>query len=64
VWEFFPGDELAGDPSNWWAPTERALLGICRAAGFAHAEMVVGPPPAGPDDPEVVRYRAVVHARR
>ena len=64
VWEFFPGDELAGDPSNWWVPTERALLGLCRAAGFAGAETVVGPPPAAAGDPEAVRYRAVVHAHR
>ncbi len=32
--EFFPGDELNHDPTNWWAPNARALAGLCRAAGF------------------------------
>jgi tRNA (mo5U34)-methyltransferase len=64
VWEFFPGAELADDPSNWWVPTDRALHGACRAAGFAHVETVVGPPPPAADDPPAVRYRGVVHARR
>lgn len=72
---FFPGGELGGDHGNWYAPSELALLSMCRAAGFAHAEARVGPPPlirrpqgirsrmAGrclPDD--VHHYRAVVHA--
>lgn len=33
--EFFPGQELNNDPSNWWAPNAKALEGMCRAANFA-----------------------------
>jgi tRNA (mo5U34)-methyltransferase len=40
VCEFIEGAELNGDPTNWWIPNEKALLGMCRAAGFARAEMV------------------------
>ncbi len=40
LWEFFPSNELAGDSSNWWSPNERALLGMCSAAGFTEARMV------------------------
>ncbi len=36
--EFFPGDELNGDPTNWWAPNLAALVGMCRAAGFERVE--------------------------
>jgi tRNA (mo5U34)-methyltransferase len=39
---FFEGDELSGDPSNWWIPNERALLAMCRAAGFPRVEMIRG----------------------
>jgi tRNA (mo5U34)-methyltransferase len=38
--EFFPGDELNADASNWWAPNVPAILGMLRAAGFASAEVV------------------------
>ena len=31
---FFETDELAGDGSNWWAPSVDALNGWCRSAGF------------------------------
>lgn len=60
--EFFGGDELAGDPTNWWVPNLRALLDLCAAAGFAGAEVIQGPPPAAGPGPH--RYRAIVHARR
>jgi tRNA (mo5U34)-methyltransferase len=61
--EFFPSNELNGDVSNWWAPNEKALAGLCRAAGFSRVESVVGPPPvAETDRPPVTRYRSVVHA--
>jgi tRNA (mo5U34)-methyltransferase len=33
--EFFPGDELNNDASNWWVPNLAALSGLCRAAGFS-----------------------------
>lgn len=39
--QFFESDELAGDPSNWWAPNAQALIGLCRAAGFRKVEVQV-----------------------
>lgn len=42
--EFFPGAELHGDVSNWWAPTQETIVGLCTAAGFSRAEVLVGPP--------------------
>ena len=38
--EFYETDELNGDISNWWAPNEKALLGMCRAAGFKGAKII------------------------
>ena len=37
---FYSGDELAGDFTNWFALTEAALHGLCRAAGFTRVETV------------------------
>jgi tRNA (mo5U34)-methyltransferase len=31
---FYRRDELGGDPSNWFAPTSRALVDWCRSSGF------------------------------
>ena len=42
--EFFETNELSGDVSNWWAPNEKALVGLCRAAGFRRVDIVVGSP--------------------
>jgi tRNA (mo5U34)-methyltransferase len=42
--EFYPGDEFRGDHTNWFVPTADALVAMCRAAGFARAEVKVGPP--------------------
>lgn len=42
--EFFERDELNDDHSNWWAPNQKALEGMCRAAGFSRAETIVGAP--------------------
>ncbi|HZR83354.1 MAG TPA: DUF1698 domain-containing protein [Candidatus Binatia bacterium] len=30
------GDELNGDPSNWWVPDTACVAGMLRAAGFRH----------------------------
>jgi tRNA (mo5U34)-methyltransferase len=63
MWRFFPGAELNGDVSNWWAPNLAGLGGALRAAGFTNVEVKVGPPAqlleaeGGPH-----HYRAVVHA--
>jgi tRNA (mo5U34)-methyltransferase len=56
LWRFYPGAELNGDVSNWWAPNMAALVGACRAAGFTDVQVKKGPD--GPGD-----FRAVVHAR-
>ena len=72
VCEFFPGSELNGDSSNWWAPNEKALVGMCHAAGFADVRVVRGAELAASAtrravrrlQGRVVRYRAVVHARK
>ncbi len=63
VAEFFETDELDGDPTNWWAPNIRALVAMCKAAGFRkvdttvnaaeHAAMPVG---------QAHRYRTIVQA--
>lgn len=37
---FYPGDELSADYGNWYVPTETALHGLCRAAGFTRVETV------------------------
>ena len=42
LWRFLERDEFMGDPSNWWIPNERALLSMCRAAGFSRVEMMRG----------------------
>jgi tRNA (mo5U34)-methyltransferase len=62
--EFFGGVELAGDPTNWWAPTEPALHGLCRAAGFRTVTTVVGAPAEPTAEEPVLRYRLCVHAQR
>ena len=40
--EFIEGSEMGGDATNWWVPNEKALVGMCRAAGFRRAEVVRG----------------------
>lgn len=37
---FYPADELAGDFTNWYVPTEPALHALCRAAGFRRVRTV------------------------
>jgi tRNA (mo5U34)-methyltransferase len=31
---FYPGDELNGDPTNWWTPNVPALAGMLGTSGF------------------------------
>ena len=31
---FYPGDELKGDPTNWWAPNSKALEAMLKDVGF------------------------------
>jgi hypothetical protein len=35
LWEFYESNELLGDVTNWWVPSEKGLVGMCRAAGFS-----------------------------
>jgi tRNA (mo5U34)-methyltransferase len=37
---FYPGFELNGDGSNWFAPNASALVGMCKAAGFRDAKVM------------------------
>lgn len=41
---FYPGGELNGDHTNWFAPTEAALHAMCRSAGFRRVETRVVSP--------------------
>jgi tRNA (mo5U34)-methyltransferase len=60
LWTFYPTDELANDPSNWFAPTAAALKGGFVAAGFSSVELLTDPPSAPPG--QIVDYRAALHA--
>jgi tRNA (mo5U34)-methyltransferase len=62
LWEFYPFDELQGDPTNWWAPTTQAAVGACRAAGFTDVEVLQGPPDGFAESSDIVRYRAFIRA--
>ena len=65
MWRFFPGAELNGDVSNWWAPNRSALLGALNAAGFASATAVSGPPAGLADgSPGPHHYRLSAHGVR
>jgi tRNA (mo5U34)-methyltransferase len=58
--EFFEGDEMNNDPTNWWAPNAKALAGMCRAAGFKRVELLSDAPV--PEVGQVRHYRAILHA--
>ncbi|MBI5033446.1 MAG: DUF1698 domain-containing protein [Chloroflexi bacterium] len=34
--KFIEGDELNGDPSNWWVPDTECVIGMLRTAGFKY----------------------------
>jgi tRNA (mo5U34)-methyltransferase len=42
---FVGGDQLKGDHTNWYVPTEQGLHQLCLAAGFRRVVTRVGPPP-------------------
>jgi tRNA (mo5U34)-methyltransferase len=63
LWEFYEADELAGDPTNWWAPNAKALAGACRAAGFEEVELLDYPDEAELPGDVSTRYRLVAHGR-
>ena len=70
--EYFEKGELNHDISNWWAPNEKALVGMCRTAGFRHVTVTKSPPALSPwanralpwalVGKRINRYRAVVQA--
>ena len=37
---FYPGAELARDPTNWWAPNPPAVVGMLRSVGFSRIDVV------------------------
>ena len=37
---FYPGEELNGDPSNWWGPNPAAVEAMLRHVGFTRVELV------------------------
>jgi tRNA (mo5U34)-methyltransferase len=51
---FYPGRELGGDPTNWWAPNRAAVEALLRTVGFP--KVLFTPNPAGPD------FRGIFHA--
>jgi tRNA (mo5U34)-methyltransferase len=59
--EFLESDELMGDVTNWWVPNERALLALCRAAGFRRVELAT-PPPRTPGRERRPRLRRLAGA--
>jgi tRNA (mo5U34)-methyltransferase len=59
--EFFPPSaKLADDPTNYWAPSAAALVGLCEEAGFTRVEVLTKVP--RPRGGRIVRYRLVAHA--
>jgi tRNA (mo5U34)-methyltransferase len=52
---FFPGRELANDPTNWWGPNEQCIKALLLGHGFEEIEMTAHP--AGSN-------RAIFHAWR
>jgi tRNA (mo5U34)-methyltransferase len=52
---FFPGRELAQDPTNWWGPNEHCMKALLQGHGFGEIEMTAHP--AGSN-------RAIFHAWR
>jgi tRNA (mo5U34)-methyltransferase len=35
---FYPGSELGDDPTNWFGPNKRAVIGMLRAVGFTRVQ--------------------------
>lgn len=74
--EFYESNELNADVSNWWAPSQTALLAMCRAAGFSRAESLTPEPRPGAgrafvdsvratlgiEPRKPTSYRTIVHA--
>jgi tRNA (mo5U34)-methyltransferase len=37
---FYPGTELANDPTNWWGPNQKAVIAMLKDVGFSKVEVV------------------------
>jgi len=37
---FYPGDDLNGDPTNWWGPNPACVIAMLHDVGFQRVEMV------------------------
>ena len=69
---FYPGTELAGDPTNWWGPNPLAVEGMLRAVGFREVKTIsvwrpeTANPYWAPDDLAAAKQqgRAIFHAWR
>lgn len=74
--EFYESNELNADVSNWWAPSQTALVAMCRAAGFSRVDVMSTEPRLGVGSAMVdamggalrvksqksISYRAIAHA--
>ena len=40
---FYPGTELNGDPTNWWAPNHAGVAALLTAAGFSRVDIITPP---------------------
>ena len=60
--QFHAGSSLRTDFGNWYVPTIAALHNLCRAAGFARIETIVGPPPPPTDEGSSALHKAVRRA--
>ena len=52
---YYPGEELAEDPTNWWGPNQECVEGLLKTAGFT--EIYFSRNPLHP-------LRCIFHARR
>src|SRR5215472_15579661 len=52
---YYPGEELAEDPTNWWGPNQECVEGLLKTAGFT--EIYFSRNPLHP-------LRGIFHARR
>jgi tRNA (mo5U34)-methyltransferase len=58
--QFFPGSELDGDPTNWWSPNPRCVMGMLSALGFRRVDFAPHPT-AFVGDPAPIRGIFVAH---
>jgi tRNA (mo5U34)-methyltransferase len=54
---YYPGDELAGDPTNWWGPNQACIEALLRSCGFAAVDPRFHPHP-------MRQGRGIFHARK